>query len=71
LVPIHVEITRDGRVLKAEIADGTQRVDPVYREIAASARNAVLAASPFALPPGRYDDVMEVRLELDPRATLH
>ncbi len=70
-VPIHVEITRDGRVLKADIADGTQRVDPIYREIAASARNAVLAASPFALPPGRYDEIMQVVLDLNPRATLH
>jgi hypothetical protein len=69
-VPIHVEIARDGSVLKAEIARGGKSDDPVYREIASSARNAVLAASPFALPPGRYGETMEVVLDLNPRDTL-
>lgn len=69
-VPIHVEIARDGSVLKAEAERGTQSDDPAYRELVASARNAVLAASPFALPPGRYQDVMEVVLDLNPRDAL-
>ena len=35
------------------------------------ARNAVLLASPIALPAGHYQDVMEMVLNLNPRDTLH
>ncbi len=69
-VPIHVQMTKDGVVIKAEIVDSTRSTDAVYREIAVSARNAVLLASPFALPPGHYQDVIDMVLELNPRDTL-
>ena len=45
--------------------------DPAYREVAVSARNAVLLASPIALPAGQYQDVMEMVLYLNPRDALH
>ena len=69
-VPIHVRITSTGTVLSAEILDNEHSADPTYREIALSARSAVLLSSPFALPAGHYQDVMDIVLDLDPRETL-
>ena len=66
-VPIHVEITEDGVVTKAEIVDNARSVDPVYRAIAASARNAVLLASPLALPPGHYRGTLDLVFDLQPK----
>ncbi len=69
-VPIHVEITSTGTVIKAEIVNAPHSGDPAYDEVALSARNAVLLASPFSLPAGHYQDVMDVVLYLDPRGAL-
>jgi len=69
-VPIHVEITSTGTVIKAEIVNAPHSGDPAYDEVAISARNAVLLASPFSLPTGHYQDVMDVVLYLDPRGAL-
>jgi hypothetical protein len=70
-IPIRLEITSSGSVLKAEIVGTSRDADPLYRTIASSARNAVLSASPLSLPPGRYQDGMELILYLNPRQTLH
>ncbi|HSZ74690.1 MAG TPA: hypothetical protein VK779_07715 [Rhizomicrobium sp.] len=71
-VPIHVEVTRDGKVLLAEIVDKRRyNSDAAYREIALSAHNAVILSSPFALPPNYYKDVTDITLNLDPRDALH
>jgi hypothetical protein len=69
-VPIHVEITSAGVVLKAEIVDTARAADPDYREIAVSARNAVLLSSPIALPAGHYQEVMDMVLYLNPKDAL-
>jgi hypothetical protein len=69
-VPIRVEIARSGEVLKADIVSNARSDDPIYREVALSARNAVLASSPLALPAGQYDDVMDMVLNMNPRDTL-
>lgn len=69
-VPIHVEMTSAGVVIKAEIVN-TRPADPVYRDIAVSARNAVLMSSPFSLPAGHYQGVIDMVLDLNPRDTLH
>jgi len=66
-VPIHVEITAEGVVTKAELVDNAQSADPLYREIALSARNAVLLASPLSLPAGHYTEMMDMVLHLDTR----
>jgi hypothetical protein len=70
-VPIHVEIARSGEVLKADIVDNARAGDPFYREVALSARNAVLASSPLQLPAGHYDDVMDMVLNMNPKDALH
>jgi hypothetical protein len=69
-VPIHVEITNAGVVLKADIVDSPRANDPMYREVAVSARNAVLLSSPISLPAGHYDHVMDIVLYLNPRDAL-
>ena len=69
-VPIHVEITKAGVVRKAEVVDTASADDPLYREVALSARNAVLLSSPISLPPGDYQDVMDMVLYLNPRDAL-
>jgi hypothetical protein len=69
-VPIHVAITSAGVVLKAEIVDTARAADPDYREVAVSARNAVLLSSPIALPAGHYQDVMDMVLYLNPKDAL-
>jgi hypothetical protein len=70
-VPIRVKITKSGEVLKAELIDNSHSGDPHYDEVAISARNAVLASSPLALPAGHYDDVMDMTIYMNPRDTLH
>ena len=66
-VRVHVQMTRRGVVTLAEIVDQQRfKTDAAYREIALSARNAVLLSSPFALPPGDYHDGMDMVLESQP-----
>lgn len=70
-VLIRVEITSAGVVTKAEIVDTPGfAADKTYRDIALSARNAVLLSSPLALPSGHYDDVMDLTLSLSTRDAL-
>jgi hypothetical protein len=71
-VLIHLKMKSDGRVLFAEIVDQHRyKTDASWREVALSARNAVLLSSPFTLPAGHYKDVMDMTLRFDPKDTLH
>ena len=70
-VPIRVKIAKTGEVLKAELVANPRSGDPHYDEVAISARNAVLASSPLALPTGQYDDVMDMIIYMNPQDTLH
>jgi hypothetical protein len=68
---IRVEMTSRGVVNKAEIVKNPQfSADKAYDDIALSARNAVLLCSPFTLPPGHYEDVMNMTLSLNTRDAL-
>jgi hypothetical protein len=69
-VPVRVKITKTGEVLNAELIGDSRLGDPHYDEVAISARNAVLASSPLALPAGQYDDVMDIVIYMNPRDTL-
>ncbi|HEY4124045.1 MAG TPA: hypothetical protein VGM36_05490 [Rhizomicrobium sp.] len=70
-IPIRIEITSRGVVNKAEIVEATRAAtDRAYRDVAISARNAVLLSSPIALPAGHYESVMTVTLLLNPKDTL-
>jgi hypothetical protein len=71
VIAIHVVLSRDGTVTKAEIVDNARyRSDATYRSIALSARNAVLLSSPLALPSGQHDETMDMTLNLNPRNSL-
>jgi hypothetical protein len=69
-IPIRIEIASSGSILKADIIDTARDLDPVYREVASSARNAVLSASPLSLPQGHYPSVMKLVLYFNPRESL-
>lgn len=70
-IAIRVVMTRDGRIEKAEIVDKERyRTDAVFRDIALSARNAVLLSSPVPLPAGNYAEVMDMVLNFNPRDAL-
>ena len=69
-VLIRVEMKSNGAIIVSDIVDKTRyAADPVYREIALSARNAVTLSSPIPLPPGNYRALMSFVLDLDPRDT--
>jgi hypothetical protein len=71
-VAIRLKMTREGVISNIEIVD-QQRFnhDKLFHGLALSARNAAILASPIALPPGKYDAVMDIAITLDPRAVLH
>lgn len=67
-VPIRVVMKRDGTVVSAEVVE---KHDRIYRDIAISARNAVLLSSPILMPPGDFPAIMHFTIVLDPRDTQH
>jgi hypothetical protein len=70
-IPIRIEITDRGVVTKAEIVETARAArDHAYRDVAISARNAVLLSSPIELPAGQYKSVMGLTLLLNPKDTL-
>jgi len=72
IVALHVIMKSDGRISIAEIVDKHRyATDAAYRQIAMSARNAVLLSSPIQLPAGNYPAETEMTIHLDPRDALH
>ena len=70
-IAIHVVMTRNGVIEKAEIVDMQRyRTDAVFRDIALSARNAVLLSSPVPLPAGNYPELMDMTLNFNPKDAL-
>lgn len=70
-IALRVTVLKNGKVEKVAILDRERYTkDALYRDIALSARNAVLLASPLTLPPGAIDYSMDVTLTLNPRDTL-
>lgn len=74
LVEIRVTLKRDGRITAAEVvggpADKQSEAGILYRDIAISARNAALLASPVLLPSGDYPAEMHFTLTLNPQDTV-
>ena len=68
-VAIHVVLTPDGVVRKAEIINN-EHADAEYRWLAISARNAALLASPVALPAGIPASALDLILNLSPADAL-
>jgi len=70
VIPIRVAMKHDGTIVSAEIVEEARaKSDALYRDVALSARNAIVLSSPIQLPPGDYAAVMHFTLNLDPRAT--
>lgn len=68
VVALRVTMKANGVIALAEVVDKRRyATDAVYRQIAMSARNAVVLSSPIALPPGSYPAITEMTLSLDPR----
>jgi hypothetical protein len=72
VVLIHMRMKADGTVTLVQIVDRVRyKKDAMYREVALSARDAVLLSSPFSLPAGHYRPVMDMTLSFNPKDTLH
>jgi len=70
-IPLHVALTGKGVVITAEILNRQRYVtDRIYRDVALSARNAVLLSAPFKLPEGAPRDGIDFTIDLNPRDTL-
>jgi hypothetical protein len=70
-IALRIVVLKNGTVAKAEILDRERYTrDALYRDVALSARNAVLLSSPLTLPPGAFGDRLDVTLTLNPRDTL-
>jgi hypothetical protein len=71
VVAIHIVLSPDGRVSRAEIVDDPRyRSDSGYRDFALSARNAVLLSSPLTVPPGEYDIAKDIVLDFHLKQVL-
>jgi hypothetical protein len=70
-VLVRVKLLRTGIIDDVEILDQKRFVtDKPFRNMALSARNAALLASPIEMPPGKYERVQMLTIDLDPRAVL-
>lgn len=71
IVALHVTMKANGTIAVAEIVDKHRyATDAIYRQIAMSARNAVILSSPISLPPGNYPAATDMTLNLNPRDAL-
>lgn len=70
-VAIRLKLSRGGVIFDVQIVDQVRFVhDKLFRNMALSARDAALLASPISLPPGHYDAVMDIAITLDPHSVL-
>ncbi|HUB85899.1 MAG TPA: hypothetical protein VL971_09415 [Rhizomicrobium sp.] len=70
IIPLHIEISGRGFVTDVEFVELQRfKTDALYRDIAISARNAVLLSSPIKLPDGQFPSGLSVTLMLNPRDT--
>jgi hypothetical protein len=71
IVAMRVTMKANGVISVAEIVDKQRyATDAVYRQIAMSARNAVILSSPISLPPGNYPAATDMTLNLNPRDAM-
>ncbi len=71
IVALHVVMKASGRITEAEVVDKHRyATDAVFRQIAMSAKNAVLLSSPILLPAGNYPAETEMTIQLNPRDAM-
>lgn len=70
-VAIRLDVSRTGVISNVRIIDQVRFVhDRQFRNMALSARNAALLASPIPLPPGYRQAKSNITITLDPKAVL-
>lgn len=70
-VLIRIALTSSGTITKADVVNNPALgIDPVFDDIASSARDAALLSSPLTLPPGSYAQSMDVILSLNTKDAL-
>ena len=70
-VLVRVRLLKSGVIDDVTVVDQARfHTDKVFRDMALSARDAALLASPIALPPGKYEKVTVLTIDLDPKAVL-
>jgi outer membrane biosynthesis protein TonB len=70
-VQVRVRLLSSGVIDDVTILDQERfHTDKIFRNMALSARDAALLASPIQLPPGRYQRVTVLTIDLDPKAVL-
>jgi len=70
-VLIRVRLLKSGVIDDVAILDQARyHRDKIFRDMALSARDAALLASPIQLPSGRYEKSQTLTIDLDPKAVL-
>jgi hypothetical protein len=68
---VRVRLLKSGVIDDVTILDQERfNTDKAFRNMALSARDAALLASPIQLPPGHYPHVTVLTIDLDPKAVL-
>jgi hypothetical protein len=71
VVRLRLNVSSGGTISDIVIADQERfRTDAVFHNMALSARNAALLASPIQMPPGNWPKVIALEIDLDPKAAL-
>jgi hypothetical protein len=69
-IALHIDLSGRGFVTGVTFVELQRfKTDALYRDIAISARNAVLLSSPIKLPEGQFSNGLSVTLMLNPRDT--
>jgi len=70
-VLLRVRLLQSGVIDDVTIVDAARmHTDAPFRNMALSARDAALLASPIQLPPGHYERVTVLTIQLDPKSVL-
>ncbi len=71
VVRLRLNVSSRGVISDIVIADQARfATDTVFHDMALSARNAALLASPIPMPPGSWPKVIPLEIDLDPKAAL-
>jgi hypothetical protein len=71
VVQLTLNVSSAGAISDIVIADQARfKNDAVFHDMALSARNAAMLASPIRMPPGRWPKVIPLTIDLDPKAAL-
>jgi len=70
-VLVRLRLLSSGVISDVAIVDQVRmKTDEAFRDMALSARDAALLASPIQLPPGHYEKSQTLTIDLDPKAVL-